>query len=99
MSSLAVIVAITVMGSSFGFIGMLVGVPVFAVIIALIKELTDERLIRKGLSAETADYYPRNSMVEPGEEHTTLTNSFVSIFKKIYAKLSKKNTNNEEKDT
>jgi len=97
MSSLAVIVAITVMGSSLGFVGMLVGVPVFAVIIALIKELTDERLVQKGLSPETADYYPKNSMAEPPHEHVTLTERFIAVIKKIYAKLfKKKNTEKEE---
>lgn len=101
MSSLAVIIAITVMGSSFGFIGMLIGVPVFAVIIALIKELTDERLTRMGLSPDTADYYPRNSMAEPtnaNEHHITITERIVAIFKKIYKKIAKKNTKEEEKE-
>ena len=82
MSSLAVIIAITVMGSSLGFIGMLIGVPVFAVIIALIKELTDERLTKMGLSPDTADYYPRNSMVEPAnanDHHITITERIVTI--------------------
>ena len=100
MSSLAVIIAITVMGSSFGFVGMLIGVPVFAVIISFIKELTDERLTKLGLSTDTADYYPRNSMAEPSsanEHRITITDRIVSMFKKAYVKITKKNIK-EEKD-
>lgn len=101
MSSLAVITAITVMGSSFGFVGMLIGVPVFAVIIAFIKELTDDRLRKMGLSPDTADYYPRNSMVEPtnsGEHRATITEKVIALFKRAYKKITKK-TIKEEKDT
>ena len=101
MSSLAVIIAITVMGSSFGFVGMLIGVPVFAVIIAFIKEITDERLVKMGLSPDTADYYPRNSMVEPtnaNEQHTTITEKAIAIFKKVYNSITNKFTK-EKKDT
>lgn len=99
MSSLAVIIAITVMGSSFGFIGMLIGVPVFAVIIALIKELTDERLTKMGLSSDTADYYPRNSMVEPSkvkEQRATITDRIIALFKKIYKRITTKKINKEK---
>ena len=100
MSSLAVIIAITVMGSSLGFVGMLIGVPVFAVIIAFIKELTDERLTQLGLSTDTADYYPRNSIAEPpstDEHRITIAARIVSTFKKASTKITKKNIK-EEKD-
>ena len=101
MSSLAVIIAITVMGSSFGFVGMLIGVPVFAVIISFIKELTDERLTKLGLSTNTADYYPRNSMAEPtsaNDHRITITDRIISMFKKLYTKITKKNTKEKDED-
>lgn len=52
LSALWVLFAIIVGGSLFGFAGMLVGVPTFAVIYSLIAEFMDKRLERKGIDAE-----------------------------------------------
>ena len=49
-------VAIFVGGGLFGFIGMLLGVPVFAVIYALASEFFAYLLKKKRLSHSTADY-------------------------------------------
>ena len=65
MSSLAVITSITIMGSLFGFWGMLIGVPVFAVITAMISSLVNDRLKQKGKSTLTAEYYPADAIVVP----------------------------------
>ena len=86
MSSLSVIVAITIMGSSFGFMGMLIGVPVFAVIIAIIKELVEERLTLKEMPIETSCYYPKDSIFDSEEEHITLFDRI----KKLFSSFSKK---------
>ena len=91
MSSLSVIIAITVMGSCFGFVGMFIGIPVFAVIIALIKELVDERLALKQLPTETSNYYYRNSFVDADKEHVTLFDRVRKLFKS----RSKKSDNQE----
>ncbi len=56
LSSLWVVVAITVMGSFFGFIGMLIGVPFFSVLYTIVKEQTEKRLQKRGLSIDTRDY-------------------------------------------
>lgn len=94
ISSLAVIIAIIVMGSCFGFIGMFIGVPVFAVIIALFKEIIEEKLKAKNVAIETAAYYPKNSMVDTDATHTTLfdmlKNAITKLLKKIFKKQSKK---------
>ena len=89
MSSLSVIIAISVMGSCFGFIGMFIGVPVFAVIIALIKELVDERLMVKELPTETSSYYYKNSMADVKQEHITLFERIRKLFKLSPNKSSK----------
>ncbi len=65
MSSLAVIIAITIMGSLFGFVGMLIGVPVFAVLMAMISEAVNDRLRSKGETTNTVDYYPSDAIVIP----------------------------------
>ena len=56
LSSFWVIFAVFVSGKLFGAIGMFVGVPVFAVIYVLFKELVENKLGKKSLSAKTIDY-------------------------------------------
>lgn len=57
ISDLWVLVAILVFGGIFGFGGMLLGVPVFAVIYTLITDGVNERLRRKRYPTETYLYY------------------------------------------
>lgn len=49
LSAIWVLVAIVVGGGLFGFMGMLLGVPTFAVLYSLIREWTDHRLEEKGI--------------------------------------------------
>lgn len=56
ISALWIVVAIVVGGTIFGFIGMLLGVPVFAIIYSLVKSSTDKKLREKGMSTKTEDY-------------------------------------------
>lgn len=60
LSAIWVLVAIVVGGGLFGFAGMLLGVPTFAVLYSLIKEWTERRLEEKGL----LDEEPSKSIVE-----------------------------------
>ncbi len=60
LSSLWVVVSITVMGSFFGFVGMVIGVPLFSVLYTIIKEHTEKRLERRGLPTETEAYSEQN---------------------------------------
>ncbi len=57
ISSFWVLVSILVGGGLFGFWGMVLGVPTFAVIYYFIKEYAESRLKRKNLSSQTSDYY------------------------------------------
>ena len=68
ISSLAVLIAITVMGSLFGFMGMIIGVPVFAVIIELCKRELEDRLRKRGKPTDTVAYYPSDSIGNAEEE-------------------------------
>lgn len=56
LSSFWVITAILVSGGLFGFIGMLIGVPTFAVIYTLSKEAIERSLKGKSLPSHTKDY-------------------------------------------
>lgn len=60
LSSLWVVVSITVIGSFFGFVGMLVAVPLFSVLYTLVKERTELVLKKRGLPTETAAYAGQN---------------------------------------
>lgn len=78
ISDLWVLVAILVFGGIFGFGGMLLGVPIFAVIYTLIVDGVNERLKRKRYPADTNLYYSLQCVedlpVEPQPSY-----SFVSV--------------------
>lgn len=59
-----VLFAILVGGGVAGFVGMLVGVPTFAVIYALFKGYLEQRLMRKGMSKETENYASEDNPIE-----------------------------------
>ncbi|MGN1158051.1 MAG: AI-2E family transporter [Agathobacter sp.] len=56
LSSFWVLFAILVAGGLFGFVGMLLGVPVFAVIYYIIQEVIKYRMEKRKLSSNTEDY-------------------------------------------
>ncbi|MGI6030845.1 MAG: AI-2E family transporter [Eubacteriales bacterium] len=56
LSAFWVIFAVLVMGGVFGAMGMFIGVPMFAVIYTISKELLEKQLRKKGLSVFTSDY-------------------------------------------
>jgi len=43
-------------GGLFGFVGMLVGVPVFAIIYMSVKGWVERSLKKKGISSKTSDF-------------------------------------------
>ncbi len=94
ISSLSVMIAIIVMGDYFGFVGMIIGVPVFAVGITIVKELIDTRLRRKELSTDTADYYLKDSIADPHDMHVPLGkkifDNLEKTFEQVKSKLQKK---------
>lgn len=56
ISGFWVLVSITVAGGLFGFAGMVLGVPVFAVLYMLVADFINGRLQAKGKSTDTLDY-------------------------------------------
>lgn len=72
ISGFWVLVSITVAGGLFGFAGMLLGVPVFAVLYMLATEFINSRLRAKGKSTETTAYQKIQAVVEtkPAEEES-----------------------------
>ena len=57
ISPLATIIAIITMGGLFGVVGMVIGVPIFSVVIHIINTYTMNALRKKGLRTSIKDYY------------------------------------------
>lgn len=66
LSSFWVIFSITLFGGLFGILGMIAGVPIFAVIYAGIKAFINQLLLQKKLPTDTKDYLDVGS-IEKGE--------------------------------
>lgn len=90
LSALGVFVAIIVMGGYFGIIGMLIGVPTFAVAQYLINKAVDKKLRERGVTTDLEDYY-NDHETRLAEESVANANLFTKIadpiiifFKKIF---------------
>ncbi len=86
LSSLGVIVAVTVMSGIFGIAGMLIGVPLFALIMTLLDDFIKSRLEKKGAPTQLSKYYPADAFLRPNdqqEERTTMTQRFVAWVKSV----------------
>ena len=70
LSSFWILVSIIVFSGLFGFAGMLLGVPLFAVFYSIIKEVSENILLKKGLPVDTAAYYEPKALAptEPKDE-------------------------------
>lgn len=62
IKSLWVVISITIMGSFFGFVGMLIGAPLFSVLYTIVKEHTERRLTKRNLPIETSAYAEMNPL-------------------------------------
>lgn len=62
VSSLCVIIAIAICSALWGVAGMIIGVPIFAVVIELIKRMLEGRLKAKGEPTDTLAYYPPDAL-------------------------------------
>ena len=56
ISSFWILFSVLVSGKLFGFIGMIIGVPLFVLIYSIFKEIIENRLKEKGLPVETKEY-------------------------------------------
>ncbi len=91
ISSLGVIVAIIVMGEYFGVIGMAVGVPVFAVIIAIATEFINTRLTAAGLPSDTAAYYAEGTAPPCDEKPSGKPRLSAKLRQKLFRRRAHKN--------
>ena len=62
ISSVWVVIAVTVMSGFFGFVGMIIGVPLFSVIYTLIDNALARKLENKNCDTDIIDFYSEDSM-------------------------------------
>lgn len=62
ISSVWVVIAITVMSGLFGFMGMIIGVPLFSVVYTLIDNAIAGKLEKKNYDTDIIDFYSEDSM-------------------------------------
>ena len=56
ISAFWILFSILVAGKLLGLVGMIIGVPLFAIVYSIIKEIVDAILDKKGLSKNPKDY-------------------------------------------
>lgn len=80
LSSLGVLVAVTVMGNLLGVAGMVLGVPIFALLMAIFEDVLCYKLGKKGEETDLYAYYPATAFIRPEDVDTnrlTMTQRFV----------------------
>ena len=110
VSSLCVIIAITVCGSIWGIPGMIVGVPLFAVVIEWIKRILELRLTQKGKETDTLAYYPQDAVGNAEQdlyyehagllyqyEHSGLKPKFERMKNKMFSKMGRQAKKKDKK--
>ncbi len=78
LSAMWVMIAIVVAGGIWGFPGMLLGVPAFAVIYSLIREISENRLKRRG-----APHYTESYLEDPPEKDYLHSDIFIRKHEEI----------------
>ncbi len=112
VSSLCVIIAICTCGSIWGIPGMIIGVPIFAVIIEWVKRILEARLREKNKPTDTLDYYPSDAVVNAEQdlyyehsglryqyEHSELKPRFERMKNKVYRSLGRQSKSKKTNDT
>ncbi len=105
MDPVWVIVAITVMSGLLGFVGMVIGVPLFSVLYTLLKEVSEAKLAKKNLPVETEGYMSemgRAYCEKPEKEQKPIKETALALWEtwkkkqQIISKKFKKKSKTEE---
>ena len=68
VSALSIMIAIVIGSGLFGFVGMLVSVPVYALLYAFVRTIVSARLKRRGLPTDTEEYVRAPEVLRAKEE-------------------------------
>ncbi len=95
-----VIVSITLMSGFFGFVGMLIGVPLFSVLYTLLKEIVEKRLETKSLPTETEAYMTEMGRIyceKQEKEKKPLKETLRGMLDRNHRKRQEKKTKKQKK--
>ena len=95
ISAFWVLFSILIGGGLFGFAGMILGVPIFAVVYSLINELIEYLLEKKSMPIATSEYIPVPS--EPTENKQHHNYNINKIINRIINHTTKKNNHRKRK--
>lgn len=98
LSPFWVMFAIFVGGGMFGFAGMILGVPIFAVIYSLVRDFVNYLLERRGLSTRTLDYCSNDIPVDD-EKKNKMHKPLSAVFKFNKKSDSEGSKNGDEKSS
>lgn len=90
ISYLAVLIAVTSVGIPFGLPGLLLCVPLFATVMALLDESAERRLRQKGLLSSLENYYPSDSMVNPSKDTRKTSDTAMKRFERHVLEIRSK---------
>ena len=93
-----VIFSITIFGGLFGVLGMIIGVPFFAVVYAFIKRLVEKVLRKRELSVKTTDYINLNYIDESRNMISKDESLEKPFFKFSFKKKSTHDNNSDKKE-
>lgn len=101
LSGFWVIFSITIFGGIMGIPGMIIGVPFFAVLYAMVKRVTNRMLQKRGLPSETSkylnvDYIQDDDVFVPKTDENKNKNTFLNIYRKITDKFIKENNDSSK---
>ena len=82
ISSLSIVIAVTTVGFTFGLGGLLLCVPLFATVIALLDQSIELRLRRRGMLSAVENYYPSDSIVDPAKDARKASDTVIRRFEK-----------------
>ena len=102
LSGFWVIFSITIFGGLFGFLGMIIGVPFFAVVYAMTRRIIDRMLKKRNLPISTSEYMDLDHIDENNEntfieKNNNETKRFFKIsFRKKPSQQENESKNNSE---
>lgn len=89
VSSLCVMISIILMGSLFGLVGMLIGVPLFATVLELLGVFLDKRLQARGSSPDAERFYSGEIYLPDLPDSTPKEEPQKESFDEKYSRLSR----------
>lgn len=86
LSSLSVLIAVTVMGNLMGIMGLVIGVPLFALLMVILEDFITYKLRSKNEKTDLYSYYPADAFIRPEDEKQdsdTMTQRFVQWVRSV----------------